>query len=156
MSALSTSETRETHPPAPRREGLALLAPGLYLTIKHGFEVLLSLLLCVPANTVGSYTAASFVTKNESLRPTLEWFSKRLTDGYSLADCLPNQRVVEWFLAQVKTDEADIGVRITGEFEAGVRFERRKFPGRRVSGVRRSRCASIIVGYKRRSLDLRH
>ena len=57
------------------------------------FEVSQSTLLpCVPANTIGSYTAASFVTKNESLRPTLEWFSKRLTDGYSLADCLPHER----------------------------------------------------------------
>ena len=29
----------------------------------------------------------------QSLKPSLEWFSKLLTDGYSLADCLPNQRL---------------------------------------------------------------
>jgi hypothetical protein len=49
-----------------------------------------TLLPCVPANKTGSYTADQFVTANESLRPSLEWFSKRLTDGYSLADCLPS------------------------------------------------------------------
>ncbi len=47
---------------------------------------------CLPANKVGSYTANKFVTKNESLRPWLESFSKLLTDGYSLGDCLPNSR----------------------------------------------------------------
>lgn len=47
---------------------------------------------CVAANKVGSYTVNEFVTSNEDLRKTLEWFSKRLTDGYSLGDCLPNDR----------------------------------------------------------------
>lgn len=47
---------------------------------------------CVAANKTGSYTANKFVTKNESLRPWLESFSKLLTDGYSLGDCLPNSR----------------------------------------------------------------
>jgi hypothetical protein len=47
---------------------------------------------CVPANKIGSYTANNFVTKNESIRPWLESFSKLLTDGYSLGDCLPNSR----------------------------------------------------------------
>ena len=47
---------------------------------------------CVPANKIGSYTANKFVTKNEQLRPWLESFSKLLTDGYSLGDCLPNSR----------------------------------------------------------------
>jgi hypothetical protein len=57
------------------------------------FEVSQSTLLpCVPGNKVGSYTAVSFKTANDSLRPNLEWFSKRLTDGYSLADCLPSER----------------------------------------------------------------
>jgi hypothetical protein len=60
---------------------------------KDAFEVAQSTLLpCVPANKVGSYTADSFVVSNEALRPALGWFSKRLTDGYSLADCLPNER----------------------------------------------------------------
>lgn len=51
-----------------------------------------SQLPCVAANKVGSYTANTFVTKNEQLRPWLETFSKMLTDGYSLGDCLPNSR----------------------------------------------------------------
>ncbi len=50
-----------------------------------------TLLPCVPANKVGSYTAKTFDLKNESIRPSLERFSKLLTDGYSLADCLPNR-----------------------------------------------------------------
>ena len=57
------------------------------------FEVAQSTLLpCIPANKIGSYTANTFQLKNESLRPSLERFSKLLTDGYSLADCLPNSR----------------------------------------------------------------
>lgn len=48
---------------------------------------------CVAANKIGSYTVAEFVTSSESARKTLEWFSKRLTDGYSLGDCLPNARL---------------------------------------------------------------
>lgn len=57
------------------------------------FEVTQSTILpCVPANTVGSYTANTFTTTNEALRPSLERFSKLLTDGYSLADCLPGSR----------------------------------------------------------------
>ena len=47
---------------------------------------------CVPANKVGSYTANKFVSANEKLRPSLESFSKLLTDGYSLGDCLPGSR----------------------------------------------------------------
>jgi hypothetical protein len=47
---------------------------------------------CVPANKVGSYTVAQFETNIAGTKPTLEWFSKRLTDGYSLGDCLPNSR----------------------------------------------------------------
>jgi len=48
---------------------------------------------CVPANKVGSYTANNFDTKNESIRQWLESFSKLLTDGYSLGDCLPDGRL---------------------------------------------------------------
>ncbi|MCA1590665.1 MAG: hypothetical protein LC730_07020 [Acidobacteria bacterium] len=51
-----------------------------------------TLLPCVKDNRVGSYTADDFATSSESVRPTLEWFSKKLTDGYSLADCLPSAR----------------------------------------------------------------
>jgi hypothetical protein len=50
---------------------------------------------CVAANRIGSYTVSEFATSSESARKTLEWFSKRLTDGYSLGDCLPNARLGE-------------------------------------------------------------
>jgi len=57
------------------------------------FEVTQTTMLpCVPANKTGSYTANAFESNNTALKPSLEWFSKLLTDGYSLADCLPNQR----------------------------------------------------------------
>jgi len=57
------------------------------------FEVAQSTQLpCVAANKTGSYTASKFETKNEAIRPWLESFSKLLTDGYSLGDCLPNYR----------------------------------------------------------------
>ncbi|MEP6703498.1 MAG: hypothetical protein ABJB34_01715 [Acidobacteriota bacterium] len=57
------------------------------------FEVTQATLLpCVPANKVGSYTANTFALKNDALRPSLERFSKLLTDGYSLGDCLPSSR----------------------------------------------------------------
>ena len=57
------------------------------------FEVIQTTQLpCVAENKVGSYTANNFVTKNEFTRPWLESFSKLLTDGYSLGDCLPNSR----------------------------------------------------------------
>lgn len=66
---------------------------GKFDLAHDGFEVTQSTLLpCVPANKTGSYTANTFKLKNESLRPSLERFSKLLTDGYSLADCLPNSR----------------------------------------------------------------
>jgi hypothetical protein len=55
------------------------------------FEVAQSTLLpCVKDNRVGSYTAEKFVSRNQNLRPSLEFLSKRLTDGYSLADCVAN------------------------------------------------------------------
>ena len=47
---------------------------------------------CIPANRIGSYTANKFVTPNDKLKPLLESFSKLLTDGYSLGDCLTNSR----------------------------------------------------------------
>ena len=57
------------------------------------FEVVQTTQLpCVAENKVGSYTANNFVAKNEAIRPWLESFSKLLTDGYSLGDCLPNSR----------------------------------------------------------------
>ena len=66
---------------------------GKFDPLRDEFEVTQTTLLpCVPANKVGSYTANTFRLKNDSLRPSLERFSKLLTDGYSLADCLPNRR----------------------------------------------------------------
>ena len=66
---------------------------GKFDRTRDQFEVTQSTLLpCVAANKVGSYTANTFKLKNEQLRPSLERFSKLLTDGYSLADCLPTTR----------------------------------------------------------------
>ena len=66
---------------------------GKFDPTRDEFEVTQTTLLpCVADNNVGSYTANTFSLKNNSLRPSLERFSKLLTDGYSLADCLPNAR----------------------------------------------------------------
>jgi len=51
-----------------------------------------SQLPCVADNRVGSYTANKFASRNDALRPWLESFSKLLTDGYSLGDCLQSTR----------------------------------------------------------------
>lgn len=57
------------------------------------FEVSQSTALpCVAENKIGSYTAESFITANASLRPTLEFVGKRLTDGYAFGDCIPSER----------------------------------------------------------------
>jgi hypothetical protein len=66
---------------------------GKFDPSRDAFEVTQTTQLpCVPANRVGSYTVDAFDLKNDSLRPSLERFSKLLTDGYSLADCLPSTR----------------------------------------------------------------
>jgi len=62
---------------------------------------------CVPANKVGSYSANKFVVTNEQFRPWLESFSKLLTDGYSLGDCLPNSR-----FAPVETTDSKFNFRL--------------------------------------------
>jgi hypothetical protein len=67
---------------------------GKFDSIHDRFEVTQSTLLpCMPGNKVGSYTANTFELKNELLRPSLERFSKLLTDGYSLADCVAAKNV---------------------------------------------------------------
>jgi hypothetical protein len=48
---------------------------------------------CVAANRVGSYTVKEFATSHAAIRKSLEWLSKQLTDGYSLGDCVPNDRL---------------------------------------------------------------
>jgi hypothetical protein len=66
---------------------------GLFDPTRETFAVGQSTELpCIPANKIGSYTVTEFATSDENARDTLEWFSKRLTDGYSLGDCLPNSR----------------------------------------------------------------
>ncbi|HUR98002.1 MAG TPA: hypothetical protein VMZ26_08070 [Pyrinomonadaceae bacterium] len=66
---------------------------GKFDPTRDAFEVTQTTLLpCVAANNVGSYTANTFDLKNDLLRPSLERFSKLLTDGYSLADCVPSSR----------------------------------------------------------------
>jgi len=57
------------------------------------FEIAQSTVLpCVHDDKIGSYTAESFIVTNATLRPTLEWAEKQMTDGYGLADCIPSER----------------------------------------------------------------
>jgi hypothetical protein len=62
---------------------------GLFDSASSPFEVAQSVYLpCEPFNIAGSYTARKFENSNASLRPFLERFSKQLTYGYSLGDCV--------------------------------------------------------------------
>ena len=62
---------------------------GLFDTASSPFDVAQTVFLpCEPANTVGSYTPRRFENVNASARPYLERFSKQLTYGYSLGDCV--------------------------------------------------------------------
>ena len=65
---------------------------------------------CVAANRVGSYTVKQFDTSGEAIRKSLEWFSKQLTDGYSLGDCLPNER-----LGSKETHDSNFQLKLDGE-----------------------------------------
>jgi hypothetical protein len=57
---------------------------------RDSFEVAQgSSLPCVAGNSVGRYSAEKFDNHNEILNPALSRFSKQLTYGYSLFDCLP-------------------------------------------------------------------
>ena len=70
-----------------------LNAAGRFDLAHDNFEVSQSTELpCVKDNIAGSYTAETFITANDLLRPTLERFSKQFTDGYSLGDCLASDR----------------------------------------------------------------
>jgi hypothetical protein len=72
---------------------------------------------CVAANRVGSYTANKFSLENEGLRSTLESFSKLLTDGYSLADCMRNSRFGDTEVTdskfEFKFDKAGLSVNVS-------------------------------------------
>ena len=53
------------------------------------FEVAQTVFLpCEPFNKAGSYTPQKFENINAALKPYLERFSKQLTYGYSLGDCV--------------------------------------------------------------------
>ena len=59
-----------------------LRGEGAFDAANDRFEVTQTTVLpCVAANKVGSYTANTFKTTSEKLRPSLERFSKLLTDG---------------------------------------------------------------------------
>lgn len=51
-----------------------------------------SALPCVADNKVGSYLAETLFTSNKALQPLLEGTTKRITDGYGFADCVPSDR----------------------------------------------------------------
>ena len=66
---------------------------GAFDANRDYFEVAQRTLLpCVAGNKIGSYTADKFDAANPATKPLLERFGKLLTDGYSLADCLPTGR----------------------------------------------------------------
>jgi hypothetical protein len=47
---------------------------------------------CVADNKVGSYTAETLHTSNKAVQPLLEGTTKRITDGFGFADCIPSDR----------------------------------------------------------------
>lgn len=47
---------------------------------------------CVANNKVGSYVAETLLTSNKELQPLLEGTTKRITDGFGFADCIPSDR----------------------------------------------------------------
>ena len=51
-----------------------------------------SMLPCVAANIAGSYTPVRFDSTSDAARPVIEIFSRGMVYGYSLGDCLPNDR----------------------------------------------------------------
>ncbi|MBV9216267.1 MAG: hypothetical protein JO053_08830 [Acidobacteria bacterium] len=60
---------------------------------KQQFEVVQSTMLpCIPDDKIGSYTAEKFLTSVEELHTVLARFGNRLTDGYSLQDCITNNK----------------------------------------------------------------
>ena len=62
---------------------------GQFDTSTSPFEVSQTVFLpCEASNTAGSYTARKFDNTNAAIKPFLERFSKALTYGYSLGDCL--------------------------------------------------------------------
>jgi hypothetical protein len=62
---------------------------GLFNTASSPFDIAQTVYLpCEPANVQGSYTPQRFENVNESAKPYLERFSKQLTYGYSLGDCV--------------------------------------------------------------------
>lgn len=47
---------------------------------------------CVADNKVGSYTAETLFTSNKAIQPLLESTTKRITDGFGFADCVPSSK----------------------------------------------------------------
>ena len=62
---------------------------GQFDTASASFDVAQTVFLpCESANQAGSYTPQRFENANSAARPYLERFSKQLTYGYSLGDCV--------------------------------------------------------------------
>ena len=49
-----------------------------------------TLLPCVDANRAGRYTPIKFTSSSEGSRSALDYFSRGMSYGYSLGDCVPN------------------------------------------------------------------
>lgn len=72
--------------------GLARLnARGSFDLAKDTFDVAQTTMLpCVDGNMAGRYTPIRFDSSSEKSRSALEYFSRGMTYGYSLGDCLVN------------------------------------------------------------------
>jgi hypothetical protein len=95
-----------------------LSAKSLFNSSSDFFEVRQSSYLpCVPANKEGSYSPEHFASVNDQARPFLERFSKQLTYGYSLGDCLPSRQFQDKEAvassAAFKLDGAGLTIQVT-------------------------------------------
>lgn len=68
-----------------------LQSKGRFDLTKDTFNVAQSTLLpCIDSNLAGRYTPVKFESSREDSRPAINWFSRGMTYGYSLGDCVAN------------------------------------------------------------------
>jgi hypothetical protein len=94
-----------------------LSSSGTFDLKKDTFDVVQSTLLpCADSNLAGRYSPVRFEATNDSLRPSLEYFSRGMVYGYSLGDCVPTNEFKEITAADsrfnFKLDASDLVVNI--------------------------------------------
>lgn len=68
-----------------------LTVQGKFDAKKDTFDLVQTTLLpCIDSNLAGRYTPIRFETSSEAARSPLTYFSRGMTYGYSLGDCVPN------------------------------------------------------------------